>query len=388
MEEQGQRTHENNESSGRIRDALTWIPLGLMMVFYAGTWSFPYFYHITEKYNSLIIFIALALLFLFKVDIMERLKNRDIFLILTGAAVLIAFVNLFIIGSNKGCILILADFLLIIYMSSRIELTNLQMKVLEIFFLLMYVSWFVYDRAFSYNSNTGATYTVFTLFAALISLTALARKKEICGLFLVAAFLRTTTLVFWHLARGAFLALVFFAFFYFLFLFFDPAKHKKKYLFLSIFAVFGSLLFVFAYVKLARTGFNAQIPLFYKNIFSGREDIWAEIWDMLKLHIFTGIGSGYELKSFFEYNIHNAMYDILAVHGIIVFLISAFIIIARLREAGRHIRRDDASLIAGAAIFAIFFESFIDMDLMWADYSPVLLLLFLEVFNGKKQQAD
>ena len=383
MASQRKAASENNEKSVIIKDRLAFIPLVLMMIFFAGTWSFPYFYHITEKYNSLIIFAGLSLLLLIKGDIIERLKKRDIALILTGLAVLTAFINLIIIGSNFGCILILADFLLVIYMGERVKLSDLQMKMLEIFFFLMYASWFFYDRAFSYNSNTGATYTVFTLFAALIVLSRLVEKNVLFGFFIVAAFLRTFTLILWHLARGAFMALVFFVFFYFLFLFFDPAVHKRKYVFLSVFAVFGSLLFVWAYVSLSRTGFNAQMPFFYKNIFSGREDIWAEIWEMLKNHILTGIGSGYELKSFFEYNIHNAMYDILAVHGIIVFAIAAFLIIKTLVNAGRHVTSDRSTHIASAAVFAIFFESFIDMDLMWADYSPVLFLLLLEVFREK-----
>ncbi len=388
MAKQGKAAFENNENALSIKDRLAWIPLLIMMVFYAGTWSFPYFYHITEKYNSLIIFISFSSLLFIKGDIIKSIREKDIDLILTGIAVVVAFVNLLIIGSNLGCILILADFLLLIYMGGRVRLTALQMKTLEIFFLLMYASWFVYDRAFSYNSNTGATYTVFTLFAALILLSKFVEKNVLFGVLIVAAFLRTFTLVLWHLARGAFMAFMFFVFFYFLFLFFDPARHKKKYLFLSIFAVFGSLLFVYLYVMLARTGFNAQMPFFYKNIFSGREDIWAEIWEMLRAHIFTGIGSGYKLKSFFEYNIHNAMYDILAVHGIIVFLISAFLIIKTLKNAGSHVRQSRSSLIAAAAIFAIFFESFIDMDLMWADYSPVIFLLFLEVFNEETERKN
>ncbi|MCR5651529.1 MAG: hypothetical protein K6F86_10145 [Lachnospiraceae bacterium] len=385
MAKQGKTAFDNNEKSESLKGILSWIPLCLMMIFFAGTWSFPYFYHITEKYNSLIIFISLFLLLLIRGDILKRLKEKDLDLILTGAAVIIAFINLIIIGSNFGCILILADFLLVIYIGGRIRLDDIQLKTLEVFFLLMYASWFFYDRAFSYNSNTGATYTVFTLFAALILLSKFVKKNVLFGYLIVAAFLRTFTLILWHLARGAFMALVFFVFFYFLFLFFDPARHKKKYLFLSIFAVFGSLLFVYLYVMLSRTGFNAQIPFFYKNIFSGREDIWMEIWDMLKGSILTGIGSGYTLKSFFEYNIHNAMYDILAVHGIIVFAVSAFLIIKTLKKAGPRIREDQSTLIASAAVFAVFFESFIDMDLMWADYSPVILLLFLEVFHEKRQ---
>ncbi|MBQ9605650.1 MAG: hypothetical protein IJV16_00535 [Lachnospiraceae bacterium] len=365
-----------------LRERLNWIPLVIMMIFFGGTWIFPMFYHVTERYNSLIIFVCLAGLFFINVDWKERLKQRDTVLIAVAAALLIATINLFFIGSNKGCILIIADFLLLLYISPYMKLSSLQYKAFALFFLFMYGVWFVHDMEFSYNTNTGATYTVFTLFAALIVLRYFSLQSEIMGYFIVLALLRTGTLVLWHLARGAFSALFFFICFFLLFLLFDPGRYKRCYAFISCFAVFGSLLFVWAYVALSKTGYNARMPLFYKNVFSGREEIWTEVWNMLKVRPLLGIGSGYELSSFFEYNMHNAMYDILIVHGFIVFAIAAFVIIARFINMRNHIKASPYTLIAGSAMFAIFFESFIDMDLMWADYTPVLLFLLLTLYGG------
>jgi hypothetical protein len=361
---------------------LNWIPIGIMMVFYAGTWIFPWFYHVTERYNSLIIFVALALLFFINVDWLEGLKKKDVLLYALLAALIIATVNLFIIGSNKGCILILADFLLLLYITPHVSFSSLQYRALTVFFFVMYAIWFVHDMEFSYNTNTGATYTAFTTFAALILLVYLAKKKEIMGFFVVITLLRTGTLVLWHLARGAFAALFFFVCFFFIFKVIRPEKHRKGFAFLSCFAVFGSLLFVWSYVQLSHTGFNVKMPVFYKDIFSGREEIWTEVWNMLVEKPLTGIGSGWELESFFEYNMHNAMYDILVVHGIIVFAISAFIIISRLIQMRCRVMESIYTHIAASAVFAIFFESFIDMDLMWADYTPVLLFLIYTVYHG------
>ncbi len=352
-----------------------------MMVFYAGTWTFPLFYHVTEIYNSLIIFVCLAILFIANVDIREKIRERDIMLPVLALTLIIAVINLFIIGSRKGCILIIADFLMILYLAVNIRVTKGQRKMLEVFFLIMFISWFIYDRAFSYNSNTGATVTVFTFFGAMVMLQAIAEKKEIYGFLIVISFVRVITLVFWHLARGAFFALSLFIFFYYIF----PKgwwKNKKIYTGLMLFSTLGSLLFVGAYVLIGSTGYNIKLPFFYKNVFSGREQIWLEVWDILKTQLLTGIGSGRELKSFFEYNIHNAMYDILAVHGIIVFAGSLMIIWNRLKKAGEAIDTGNRKkLCAIAAVFSIFIESFIDMDLMWADYSPLLLFLLLTVFE-------
>lgn len=371
-----------------LREKLNWIPLVIMMIFFGGTWIFPMFYHVTERFNSLIMFICLASLFFVNIDWRERLKERDKVLLAVVVSLIIALLNLFIIGSNKGCILIITDFLLLLYCSPYVRLSDVQYKTLALFFFIMYGIWFLHDMEFSYNTNTGATYTVFTLFAALIVLRYFSLRKEIMGYFIVLAMLRTGTLVMWHLARGAFSALFFFICFYLLFFIFDPSRHKRSYAFLSCFAVFGSLLFVWAYVALSRTGYNMRMPLFYKNIFSGREEIWTEVWNMLRERPLLGIGSGYSLESFFEYNMHNAMYDILIVHGFIVFAISAFVIIERLLKMRDHIRTTEYSLISGAAIFAIFFESFIDMDLMWADYTPVLLFLFVTLYKGIPGERD
>lgn len=350
-----------------------------------GTWTFPLFYHYTEKFNTLIVFVSLGMLFLANVDIFGKIKSKEPQLIVLIITLLLAAANLFIIGSNKGCILILANFLLIWYLAPFIKFDEKQQKALEIFFLLMFASWFVYDRAFSYNSNTGATVTVFTFLGAMILLTKLTSKKEIYGFFIVLASIRVVTLVLWHLARGAFIAFALFMIFYYII----PKKWwlgKKRYMALSLFATFGSIAFVIFYVALASTGFNMQLPFFYKSIFSGREQIWLEVWDILKNNIFTGIGSGRQLKSFVEYNMHNAMYDILAVHGLPVFLLSMYLIISRLKVLqARLSAQGSIRICAAAAIFAIFIESFIDMDLMWADYSPLLLFLTTTAFSGKEE---
>ena len=115
------------------------------MVFYAGTWISPWFYHVTERYNSLIIFGALALLFFINVDWIGRLREKDMLLFALIVSLAIATANLFIIGSNKGCILILADFLLLLYTTPHISFSALQYRTLVIFFFIMYAIWFVHD---------------------------------------------------------------------------------------------------------------------------------------------------------------------------------------------------------------------------------------------------
>lgn len=372
------------EKNNRKR-IVNWVAIIALMIFYAGTWLSPYFYHITEIYNTLIVFIILAVLFFNNVNLFEKLKKPDVELYVLGFAVVIALANLFIIGSHKGCILIITDFLLLWYLSKEVKLTKIQMEFMQIVFFIVFMVWAVIDLAFSYNSNTGASVTVFTFMCAMLLMTRFSGRKEIYGLIIVIAVVRLVNLVLWHLARGAFLALFLLLFFYYI----APKKwwqDKKMYSFLVIFSTFGSLLFVLFYVLAAGTGVNFQMPFFYKSLFSGREQIWLEVFNMLKLHPITGIGSGYELESFFEYNIHNVMYDILAVHGVVVFALSLFLILKRLFCMRQYIKTDSIKILAASGLFAMFIESFIDMDLMWADYSPVVFFLLLVIFAERKNE--
>lgn len=373
----------NINKNQKLKAFINYIAIAVLMIFYMGTWLSPYFYHITEIYNTLIVFAALAILFINNVPWIQGLRNREIELYLLIAGVGIAFVNLFIVGSHKGCILILADFMMLWYLFVHLKFTRHQIKFMEAGFVIVFLVWTIIDLAFSYNSNTGATVTVFTFLCAVFTLTKLSSGRELYGLLMVVAIVRIVNLVLWHLARGAFVALFLFLFFYYI----VPEKLWKNKVFyrgLCLLSTLGSLLFVASYVALAATGVNFQMPFFYKSLFSGREQIWYEVWELLSKQLLTGIGSGFKLKSFFEYNIHNSMYDILAVHGLIVFILAVWLILRRLFDLQKIVIKAEGEnlrvkRLALAGIFAIFLESFIDMDLMWANYTPVLLFLLLKL---------
>lgn len=67
-----------------------------MMVFFAGTWQSPWFYHVTEKYDSLLIFISLVFIFFGKVRWTEKLRQHDRILIVMVLSLAVAVINLFI----------------------------------------------------------------------------------------------------------------------------------------------------------------------------------------------------------------------------------------------------------------------------------------------------
>jgi hypothetical protein len=131
------------------------------------------------------------------------------------------------------------------------------------------------------------------------------------------------------------------------------------------------------YIWLGTTGVNFRMPFFYKNIFSGREAIWLEFWNYFRSKPLTGIGTNVTITSFFEFNVHNAMYNILVIHGLTVFALTVFLMFRRLFALRDGIASRKVALCALTAVFAVFFESFFDVDLIWTNYTVNLLLLLL-----------
>ncbi|MDO5573189.1 MAG: hypothetical protein Q4G60_04325 [bacterium] len=364
----------------------------LMFVCYALTFLVPKFYGVTDRYASLFIFCICTVLFFNNVDWISLIRHKDKEIWILAAVVLLTGINLIVIGSNKGCFFVAANFALVWYLGDKILLTKKQIKALSIAYFVLLLLWYfiAYPIFFSdygqmaYNTNTAATFTVFTMICTYGILKEWYHKKELAGLILVIVLVRTVQLVVWHRARGAFIMLLAFLFFYY-------AASRKWWDSKKIMNVFfyiltlGSLVFVALYTTIGQLGVNFQLPFFYKNVFSGRQNIWLEVGKMFIKQPITGIGSGYTLNTFIEYNLHNAMYDLIAVHGILVFAGILIIVYKRFQGFRSISCKNEMVVCALCAVLAVFLESFFDVDLIWADYAPNMLFLLTMIRAGKEQ---
>ena len=161
---------------------------------------------------------------------------------------------------------------------------------------------------------------------------------------------------------------------------------KAFYNAVCIFATLGSLVFVAVYIVVGTSGVNFRMPFFYKNIFSGREAIWLEFWNLFIKKPLTGIGTNVTITSFFEYNVHNAMYNILVIHGVIVFALVLFLLYRNWNGCRNSVCLPGACACAFIALLAVCIESFFDVDLIWTDYSVNALLLMLTANMGRKER--
>lgn len=363
--------------------------LTVLIVCYALKFLVPAFYAATDKYAGLFVFLCEGLLLLNNFNVIKALKDKDREFFFIVILLVIIGLNLIIVHSGFGAYFTAANFALILYASDKIVLSKKQVLYLSFVYMTVLVIWLVplypdyfgnYDSSFALNTNGAATFSTYTALCALILLQYFFEKYKWVELLIVLLFVRLIRLALWHRARGAFIILTC------LILFFYILKgrflsSKKVYYAILTFATFGSLLFVLVYTLLGKTGFNVFIPVFYKNIFSGRENIWYEFFTYFAKKPLTGIGTNLTIQSFVEFNVHNAMYDILAIHGIIVFVMTMILLFRRFISFREKALNNKLILLAVCILLSVFFESFIDMDLIWADYSMNLIFL-LAVINA------
>lgn len=398
----------------RRREVINFSVMLVMFIIYALTFTVPRFYdtiNVVYPYAGLVNFFMLIILFVNNVmlsgedkglrQILSDLKSRgsrEIYLL--GVIILTAGINLFIVNSGKGAFFVPVNFILIWYLSDKMYLNPGQLKVFAgiymgflIFYLFIaYPGLFTTFENYKYNTNTAATFTIYTLLCAFILLEMYIDRGPIVGLFMVMILLKGFQLSLWHRARGAFIMLVLFMLFWYI----VPGKlwrNRSFYAAMCLLATFGSLVFVGLYVLIGTTGANFKLPFFYKEVFSGREAIWKELFGLLANRerpymIFTGIGTGFELKSFFEKNVHNAMYNFLVIHGLIVFLGIVYFVCKRMQGFHKRISDSRVAMCAMCAVMAVFFESFFDVDLIWADYALNLIFLLCVINSATPPQKE
>ena len=286
------------KDGGALFKAYEPVNLIIMLIMFAGyalTFMVPRFYGATDRYVGVFVFICLGLLLIHNVDILSLIKKKDREFIILILVMAVTLINLLIVGSGLGAFFVAADFMLIFFLSGRLKLSETGIIIIGCCYAALLLYWFfiAYPRLFAdyayygYNTNTAATFTIYTLLCVFLLTVILSEKKgweEPSGFIMTLLMVKGVQLALYHRARGAFIMLILFMVLWFL----VPKKWwdvKGFYYGIWILATFGSLLFVAMYVVVGATGVNFRLPFFYKDIFSGRDKIICSASCSLRLFV-------------------------------------------------------------------------------------------------------
>ncbi|MCR5507517.1 MAG: O-antigen ligase family protein [Lachnospiraceae bacterium] len=372
------------KSDNRIKAGNLALMAGVLILTTAH-WHLFSWYQATAPYGTVIASIALIVTLFCYVDIKEMIKDPA-FLLMAGAD-LVALINLFLIGSDKGAILTVADLLLILYLANKIELSGRQVVISMCYLGAFFIYWTVDVKGYfkGYNTNYGGLVLISGFFFAVYAiewlrdhLVRVRGKRNAKWLILLTLFFFAWgyNIIAWYRSRCALLGLIAFAL-----LMLVPAavwRNKIFYTAVTVLTTAGSVLFSLIYVWLGIMKDEFRIRIFYKDIISGREEIWSELWGAFAKQPVTGIGSSYVIKldwlnGMFE--VHNGLLDILIVHGAAVFAVTIVFIIKRFLELHEAACSSHLNRCAMAGVFAMMMPAFMENYIIVPPFSLILLIL-------------
>ena len=339
-------------------------------------------YDVLGRYASVVVFVILCtLLFAHARDI---LKKKDILAVTAFAAIVVTGINLIVIGSNKGAFFIPSDLCLICLASFYVDLKEKTKKYIACFGSIFTILWYPYVR-WDYNFNmAGLTFMLFMMMGVTY-LEFLKKEKDYYYLTLAQILMYVTAFLYATLyhSRCAMAGILVFGFCILI----RRLLVADRLLFtiLLILTTAGSVFFTMIYVILGEKGRGGRF--LYKDLFSGRHLIWKELWGAYFRNPLTGIGSSYRLKSFDIFEVHNGLFDILAVHGTIVFFLVLILLCAAMN--GAHMHKGDRKIkgFAFAALFAMLTASFFENFFTVPPYS-IFFFIFLLFGRGSYSQTS
>ena len=110
------------------------------------------------------------------VNPIDRIRQRDTKFVVLVILVAVTGINILIVDSGLGCFFVMADFALVWYLSGNIVFRKWQFYLYGCLYTAMLICWFfiVYPwmfadpSSFAMNTNTAATFTVFSMLCAIV----------------------------------------------------------------------------------------------------------------------------------------------------------------------------------------------------------------------------
>lgn len=353
-------------------------------------------YSIMAPYGTLIAAVFLIITFFCYVDIKDALKDKYFYMM--AVADILALIHLLVLRSNMGAILTVADFLLVLYLSDKITLSKPEVIISAIYIGIFFLYWTIDVKGYfkGYNTNYGGLVLlsgfVFLIYAyelmmkeygakLLDACDKSAKKNKAIYIFLrlveLFLFAMAYNIIAWYRSRCALMGLLTFTI-----LFLLPKKVWSNKIFswvVTLGGTVGSVLFSLLYVWLGYMKDVFTIRLFYKDIISGREEIWEELWGEFLEKPITGIGSAYKIKiDWMEgiFEVHSGLLDILIVHGVVVFIITIIMLVRIILAKCKIASQDYMCKVALCGIFGMLAAAFIENYIIVAPFSLMLLVLF------------
>lgn len=378
-----------SENKKKCRQIGTWIVSVLWIWVLLSYWSclpFPKF-PISNLEVSFFLILGLQIGLCCDVKEMLLFRNREWNYVVV--ILVVTVICLFLAGSRPGAFFTVGNFCLLLYVSDRWN-WKLGVQYLGICGVFgVYFQWLLWPllTTAERNFNVAGTVIVFMTFVFMTFLERWKRSKGICLLIQCILLIIAIRQLSVYRGRGAASALLFFVIVRYLIC--DKWwKQEKIYRIMFDVLTIGSVIFAIFYTLAGQILDPDKVMRFMgKRLFSGRDMIWLEFLQHFVKQPLWGTGTNFTIQSFSEFNVHNAMLDILVIHGMVVFVLVVAYIWWKMRKIYKIHPKNPLFITAMSGVMAVFWESVTDMDLLW---TPELMIwsLMLMVLNSDPEKIQ
>lgn len=257
-------------------------------------------------------------------------------------------------NSGLGGIYTILRFVIYYLLLPCFQISKSEMKIISLLFLLQLFLLTLVDTR-NYNTNTlGLIYFIIGVYSTFI----LDCKKKIHFLFFIVVSAYVIQQIGILECRTTMIAYFFYVILRLCLMNFLYIKRVR--ICILLFLTIGSVVYAKAYV-LAYDGnliSDDVVAVSKENtgkaVFSGRQYIWKECFELIEKKSITGTGSQIKLKSFKSVNIHNSFLNILVIYGLFVGILCLYLISFSLSDIKYDKESRNPFALKGLAIYYSF----------------------------------
>ncbi|AOS98776.1 hypothetical protein ESP131_00015 [Exiguobacterium sp. U13-1] len=353
-------------------DFINYTIISIMFSLFLIMWLQINIYLELAQIFPLIVFILLTILVVSNSNriIVDKKISLIIFLI-----TITSIIGILINNSNIGTLFGILNLCIIFLISPYIQVNIEIIKVFSILSLLGLIYWsFIPPEGFNTNS-IGIITLVFFIFSQFLLESI---KKKLFKIPIIIF----TIIISWNSvitseSRASLIGLVFFIILNYLI----PYRilYKKIVIkFLVCLVTVGSIGYVFLYIKLWQINYDLVWSYSDKSLYTGRELIWIDLWNAFKESYFFGLGSNYQLQTHDVLNVHNSMFHILTIYGIIVFILALTLIYYFFTNKVQYkIGSNPYYGVALSGFLSLSLQSFFETTLVSSSFTPIIIVFLI-----------
>ena len=162
---------------------IDWITLSIFNIYLLLAYTSSTRFNLLLSRSGIFTSVILIIIFFNHINLIQALKNKEKELFLCIITGILSFINMIFAKSGPGVLFDIANIILILYLSDKIEIDTISLSIIFTTFFLILIFW-LNANGDGYNPNTVSLIVLESAMLSTLSLSSLLSKWKRIGLFI------------------------------------------------------------------------------------------------------------------------------------------------------------------------------------------------------------